>query len=146
MNSNHRVNLRQIADYLGHFPEPEKPIQRRWLSTLLTDAVVHTHLPRDEEVEELIFLGATTVFGMPAWRYAGAVSWNPGHAPETSTHPIELGILPELSEVTCHPRALDGEDYPDDLPLPNENPLLPFMQWALPATVAIGGALYWISR
>jgi hypothetical protein len=147
LSLNHTVNLRQVADYLRDLPEPEKPALRRWRNLLLLDAVTHLKIPTDREIHELIYVGATTVFGSPAWRYAGSVQWLPGDPPSTVTQWIELGIRSPLPVLTdSHPRAIDGDDYPDDLPLPTGNPLLPFMQWALPATVAIGGALYWISR
>ena len=143
----HTVNLRQIADYLRDMPEPEKPALRRWRNLLLLDAVTHLKMPVDREMHELIFVGATIMFGAPAWRYAGSVSWFPGEPPATASQWIELGIMPNLPVLTdSHPRAVDGEDYPDDLPLAVEGSRWPLMQWLLPSAVFVGGALYWFSK
>lgn len=140
----HTVNLRQIADYLRDLPDPEKPALRRWRNLLLLDAVTHLKMPVDREVHELIYVGATAMFGAPAWRYAGSVSWFPGDPPSTVTQWIELGILSPLPVLTdSHPRAVDGEDYPDDLPLATEGTRWPLMQWAVPSAVVVLGALFW---
>ena len=147
LSLNHTVNLRQVADYLRDLPEPEKPALRRWRNLLLLDAVTHLKMPVDREMHELIYAGATAVFGAPAWRYAGSVSWFPGEPPATASQWIELGIMPTLPVLTdSHPRAIDGEDYLDDLPLTTEGSRWPLMQWLLPSAVIVGGALYWISK
>lgn len=143
----HIVNLRQVADYLRDLPEPDRPSMRRWRNLLLLDAVTHLKMPVDREMHELIFVGATAMFGAPAWRYAGSVSWFPGEPPATVSQWIELGIMPTLPVLTdSHPRAVDGEDYPDDLPLATEGSLLSHLQWATASAVLVLGALFWILK
>jgi hypothetical protein len=147
LSLNHTVNLRQVADYLRDLPEPEKPALRRWRNLLLLDAVTHLKIPTDREMHELIYVGATTMFGSPAWRYSGSIQWLPGDPPATVTQWIELGILSPLPVLTdSHPRAVDGEDYPDDFPLPHEGFRWPFLQWLIPGAAIAGGALLWFSK
>lgn len=105
----------------------------------------------DPERAEDAYREATETVGRPAWRIVGESVWHPGPVPGwlASGVTAERGILPLRPSPSSdeHPRSLDGEDYPDDQPMPRPEPvILPLLHWSIPAAVIVGATLFWIFK
>ena len=137
------INTYQVAQYLrSHpvrvaFPQHSDILYRELL---------------DPETAEEAYQSAIVTLGRPAWRIVGESVWHAGTVPGwlASGVTAERGILPLRPSPSSdeHPRSLDGEDYPDDQPMPGPEPvILPFLHWSIPAAVVIVGVtLFWIFK